>query len=69
MGIAHTPVDAPSVATEAPARVAIVGGITEQEFIDDLLDAGLDIATAKSRWKQAQEVGVLPYQMEGELPS
>jgi hypothetical protein len=52
-----------------PPQVRKVGGLTEDEFIEDLCDAGLTEGEARSKWRQATEAGLLPYQMEGELPS
>lgn len=64
---ASNPNAPPPVATTAKAEV--VNGVTEDEFIEDMVEAGMDEATARSRWKQAKSYNLLPYQTEGELPS
>jgi hypothetical protein len=69
MGIPHTPEATTQQQSAIPPQVKKVGGLTEGEFVEDLCDAGLTEGEARSKWKQATEVGLLPYQMEGELPS
>lgn len=67
-GIAREPPDV-TAQSSVPVKPKTVGGLTEEEFIEDLVDSGLSEGEARAKWKHAQEIGILPYQLEGELPS
>jgi hypothetical protein len=69
MGIEHTPTLQTAQSSAAPHRSEEVSGWSEEDFIQQLVDDGMSPADARATWKRTREFKLLPYQMEGELPS
>lgn len=72
MGIAHEPQALGASASQPsslPRPSEEVSGWSEEDFIQQLVDDGMSPTDARATWKRTREFKLLPYQMEGELPS
>lgn len=52
-----------------PPKSETISGWTEDEYIEELKASGKTEGEARASWEKSKTVGLLPFQMEGELPS
>lgn len=69
MGIPREPEAAAPQQSAVTSKAETVSGWTEEEYVEQLVSEGMVEGDARASWKRVKEVGLLPYQMTGELPS